>query len=340
MNASATDSPVHPSLRALALGAIGVVFGDIGTSPLYTMQEVFSAKYGLGVSNASVLGVLSLIFWSLILVVTLKYVIFIMRADNKGEGGIMALMALAQRSARGEPRLRWTIAVLGIFGAALFYGDGVITPAISVLSAVEGLKVAEPSLVQWIVPISVAILLVLFFVQKRGTAGIGAVFGPVMCVWFTAIALLGVHYIVHQPQVIAALNPAYAIHFFHTHGRGAFIALGGVVLAVTGTEALYADMGHFGKKPIRAAWLCFVLPALFLNYFGQGALLLADPAAVSNPFYLLVPHALLYPMIVLAAVSTVIASQAVISGAFSMTRESIQLGYAPRMRIVHTSRML
>ena len=340
MNDTATEARTHPSLQALALGAIGVVFGDIGTSPLYAMQEVFSAKYGLGVSSASVLGVLSLIFWALILVVTLKYVIFIMRADNKGEGGIMALMALAQRSAHGEPRLRWAIAVLGIFGAALFYGDGVITPAISVLSAVEGLKVAEPSLVQWIVPISVAILLVLFFVQKRGTAGIGAVFGPVMCVWFTVIALLGVRLILREPHVLAALNPVHAIHFFHTHGRGAFIALGGVVLAVTGTEALYADMGHFGKNPIRAAWLCFVLPALLLNYFGQGALLLQDPGAVSNPFYLLVPQLLLYPMIVLAAVATVIASQAVISGAFSMTRESIQLGYSPRMRIVHTSRML
>ncbi|HET6913160.1 MAG TPA: potassium transporter Kup [Rhodanobacteraceae bacterium] len=330
----------NPSMRALALGAIGVVFGDIGTSPLYTLGEVFSDKYGLGVSRASVLGVLSLVFWALILVVTLKYVIFIMRADNKGEGGIMALMALAQRCVRGEPRLRWAIAVLAIFGAALFYGDGVITPAISVLGAVEGVKVGEPSLGQWVVPISVAIMLLLFYVQKRGTAGIGAVFGPVMCVWFVAIALLGVHYIILEPQVLAALNPAHAVHFFQTHGRGAFIALGGVVLAVTGTEALYADMGHFGKAPIRLAWLYFVLPALLMNYFGQGALLLGNPAAVSSPFYLLVPKVLLYPMIALATVAAVIASQAVISGAFSMTREAIQLGYAPRMRIVHTSRML
>ena len=330
----------HPSLRALTIGAIGVVFGDIGTSPLYTMGEVFSAKYGLGVSPASVLGVLSLIFWALILVVTLKYVIFIMRADNKGEGGIMALMALAQRSARGEPRLRWAIAVLAIFGAALFYGDGVITPAQTVLGAVEGVKVVEPSLVQWVVPISVAILLLLFYVQKRGTAGIGALFGPVMCVWFVVIALLGLHYILREPQVLAALNPVCAVRFFFSHRFGAFVALGGVVLAVTGCEALYADMGHFGTKPIRMAWLAFVLPALLLNYFGQGALLLADPAAVSNPFYLLAPRVLLVPMIVLAAVAAVIASQAVISGAFSMTREAIQLGYAPRMRIVHTSRML
>ncbi len=340
MNALTADTHVRPSLRTLALGAIGVVFGDIGTSPLYTMGEVFSAKYGLGVSQASVLGVLSLIFWALILVVTLKYVIFIMRADNKGEGGIMALMALAQRSARGEPRLRWTIAVLAIFGAALFYGDGVITPAISVLGAVEGVKVIEPSLAQWVVPISVAILLLLFFVQRRGTAGIGAVFGPVMCVWFVAIALLGLQHVAHEPQVLAALNPVHAARFFVSHGVGAFIALGGVVLAVTGCEALYADMGHFGAKAIRMAWLLFVLPALLLNYFGQGALLLADPSAVSNPFYLLAPRALLIPMTVLATVAAVIAAQAVISGAFSMTRESIQLGYVPRMRIVHTSRML
>jgi len=263
-----------------------------------------------------------------------------MRADNKGEGGIMALMALAQRSARGEPRLRWTIAVLAIFGAALFYGDGVITPAISVLGAVEGVKVIEPSLAQWVVPISVAILLLLFFVQRRGTAGIGAVFGPVMCVWFVAIALLGLQHVAHEPQVLAALNPVHAARFFVSHGVGAFIALGGVVLAVTGCEALYADMGHFGAKAIRMAWLLFVLPALLLNYFGQGALLLADPSAVSNPFYLLAPRALLIPMTVLATVAAVIAAQAVISGAFSMTRESIQLGYVPRMRIVHTSRML
>jgi KUP system potassium uptake protein len=340
MNAIAADARVRPSLHTLALGAIGVVFGDIGTSPLYTMSEVFSAKYGLGVSQASVLGVLSLIFWALILVVTLKYVIFIMRADNKGEGGIMALMALAQSSARGEPRLRWTIAVLAIFGAALFYGDGVITPAQTVLGAVEGVKVIEPSLAEWVVPISVAIMLLLFFVQRRGTAGIGAVFGPVMCVWFVAIALLGMHYIVREPQVLAALSPVHAVRFFISHGVIAFIALGGVVLAVTGCEALYADMGHFGARPIRMAWLVFVLPALLLNYFGQGALLLADPSAVSNPFYLLAPRVLLVPMIVLAAVAAVIASQAVISGAFSMTREAIQLGYAPRMRIVHTSRML
>ncbi|MER3546607.1 MAG: potassium transporter Kup, partial [Rhodanobacteraceae bacterium] len=231
------------ALHTLVIGAVGVVFGDIGTSPLYTMGVVFSAKYGLGVSQASVLGVLSLIFWALILVVTLKYVTFIMRADNNGEGGIMALMALAQRSMRGEPRLRWLIAMLGILGAALFYGDGVITPAQTVLGAVEGMKVIEPSLVQWVVPVSVAILLLLFYAQKRGTAGIGAVFGPVMCVWFVAIALLGLRYILREPQVLAAVNPVHAVHFFVSHGIIAFVALGGVVLAVTGCEALYADMG-------------------------------------------------------------------------------------------------
>jgi len=324
-------------MGALAIGAIGVVFGDIGTSPLYTLQEVFSEKYGLHVAQASVFGVLSLVFWSLLLVVTLKYVIFVMRADNKGEGGIMALLALTQRSVRGIPRLRWLVALVAIFGAALFYGDGVITPAMTVLSAVEGLKVAEPALGSWVVWISVAILLLLFALQRRGTAGIGAVFGPVMCVWFTVIALLGVRMIVHAPQILMALNPYYAVRFFHSHGIAAFLALGGVVLAVTGTEALYADMGHFGKTPIRRAWLGFVLPALLLNYFGQGALLLENPGAVGDPFYLLVPPALLYPMVALATVAAVIASQAVITGAYSMTREAVQLGFSPRMRVVHTS---
>ncbi|HJP97216.1 MAG TPA: potassium transporter Kup [Rhodanobacteraceae bacterium] len=337
MQAATTDPRTSPSLRALAFGAIGVVFGDIGTSPLYTLKEVFSSQYGLEVGHAAIFGVLSLVFWALLLVVTLKYVVFVMRADNKGEGGIMALMALAQRGARGLPRLRWLIALVAIFGAALFYGDGVITPAMSVLSAVEGLKIAEPSMVRWVMPISVAIVLALFVVQKRGTAKVSAVFAPAMAVWFIVIALLGVHMIVLEPQILAALNPYYAVRFFHSHGIAAFVALGGVVLAVTGTEALYADMGHFGKTPIRRAWLLFVFPALLLNYFGQGALLLRDPHAASDPFYLLVPHALLYPMIALATAAAVIASQAVISGAYSMTREAMQLGYSPRMRVVHTS---
>jgi KUP system potassium uptake protein len=324
-------------MRALAAGAIGVVFGDIGTSPLYTLQEVFSHEYGLGVSNASVLGVLSLVFWALVLVVTLKYVTFVMRADNKGEGGIMALLALARHSVRGQPRLRWLIALVAIFGAALFYGDGVITPAISVLSAVEGIKVAAPALSHWVVPISVVILLVLFLLQRFGTARVGGLFAPVMCVWFAVIALLGLHMVARAPEILAALNPYYAVRFFHSHGIAAFVALGGVVLAVTGTEALYADMGHFGKRPIRIAWAGFVFPALLCNYFGQGALMLRHPEASANPFYLMVPHVLLVPMIVLASAATVIASQAVISGAFSMTREAVQLGYSPRMQVVHTS---
>jgi KUP system potassium uptake protein len=337
MHTMVSDSRESPSLRALAFGAVGVVFGDIGTSPLYTLQEVFSSKYGLGVAHASVLGVLSLVFWALLLVVTLKYVMFVMRADNHGEGGIMALLALAQRAARGMPRLRWLIALIAIFGASLFYGDGVITPAMSVLSAVEGLKIAEPALVRWVMPISVVIVLALFVVQKRGTAKVGAVFAPVMCAWFVVIALLGVNMIVRAPEILVALNPYYALRFFRSHGVAAFMALGGVVLAVTGTEALYADMGHFGKTPIRRAWLFFVLPALLLNYFGQGALLLRQPEVSANPFYLLVPHALLYPMVALATAAAVIASQAVISGAYSMTREAVQLGFSPRMRVVHTS---
>ena len=324
-------------LAALALGAIGVVYGDIGTSPLYAIHETFTTP-GIGVDATNVLGVLSLIFWSLVMVVSLKYVVFIMRADNKGEGGIMALMALAQRSARSSARARWWIMVLGLFGASLFYGDGVITPAISVLSAVEGLEVAAPALEPYVVPITVVIVIVLFWVQSRGTAKVGAVFGPVTCVWFLTIAALGVAAIARQPKVLLALNPEYAVDFFIANGRHAFLALGGVVLALTGAEALYADMGHFGKKPIRMAWFGFVSPALVLNYFGQGALLLSDPKAVENPFYLLVPPPLLYPMIALATAATVIASQAVISGAFSMTREAIQLGFSPRMEIHHTSR--
>jgi KUP system potassium uptake protein len=337
MHASTSETQASNSRPALMFGAIGVVFGDIGTSPLYTLQEVFSEKYGLGVNHATIFGVLSLVFWSLLLVVTLKYVMFVMRADNKGEGGIMALMALAQRGARGLPRVRWLIALIAIFGAALFYGDGVITPAMSVLSAVEGVKIAEPSLAHWVMPVSVVIVLALFVVQKRGTAKVGAVFAPVMAVWFVVIALLGVQMIVREPQILVALNPYYAVRFFHSHGIAAFVALGGVVLAVTGTEALYADMGHFGKTPIRRAWLFFVLPALLIDYFGQGALLLRDPLAADDPFYLLVPHALLYPMVALATAAAVIASQAVISGAYSMTREAMQLGYSPRMRVVHTS---
>ena len=324
-------------LAALAVGAIGVVYGDIGTSPLYTLQTTLSHD-GMHPTPASVYGVLSLIFWAQILVVSLKYVVFIMRADNKGEGGIMALMALAQRCVREQPRLRWVLVILGIFGAALFYGDGVITPAITTLGAVEGVKVIAPGLEKWVVPITVVVLILLFLLQKHGTERVGKLFGPVMMVWFVVIALLGVNMIVRHPQVLLAINPWYGVKFFFTHGLQAFIALGGVVLALTGAEALYADMGHFGKKPIRVAWFSFVLPSLVLNYFGQGALLLMHPEAIDSPFFKLVPSALLYPMIGLATAAAVIASQSVISGAFSMTREAMSLGYSMRMPIVHTSR--
>ena len=324
-------------VAALALGAIGVVFGDIGTSPLYTMKETLGT-HGMTPTPAAVLGVLSLIFWSLIIVVSLKYVTFVMRADNKGEGGIMALMALAQRSMGGSSRARWVLAVFGIFGAALFYGDGVITPAISVLGAVEGLQIAAPKLDRYVVVIALVILVGMFALQRHGTHAVGKAFAPVMTVWFLVLAVLGVHQIAQYPDVLYALNPWYALRFFVSHGYTSFIALGGVVLALTGAEALYADMGHFGKKPIRVAWFGFVLPALLLNYFGQGALLLRDKSAIESPFYLMVPEAMLYPMIALATAAAVIASQAVISGAFSMTREAMSLGYSPRMAVVHTSR--
>jgi KUP system potassium uptake protein len=323
-------------LSALALGAIGIVYGDLGTSPLYTMKETFGS-HGLPMNADNVLGVLSLVFWTLMLVVSIKYAGFIMRADNKGEGGIMALTALAQRGVRENGRVRWGVTILGLFGAALFFGDGVITPAMSVLSAVEGLEVAAPGLDHFIVPITVLILLALFWIQKRGSGRVGAVFGPIMCLWFVTIGVLGFVQIIEHPYVLKALSPHYAVNFFVRTGWPAFFALGSVVLCITGAEALYADMGHFGKKPIRAAWFGFVMPSLLLNYFGQGALLLSDPKAVENPFYLLAPSALLLPFIVLATVATVIASQAVISGAYSVAREAIQLGFLPRMQIRHTS---
>lgn len=338
MKDSLTSTPAATRARfaALALGALGVVYGDIGTSPLYAVQATFGEQ-GLAPTEGNIFGVLSLIFWSLVLVVSLKYVVFIMRADNRGEGGIMALMALAQRSAHGSARARWWIMVLALFGAALFYGDGVITPAISVLSAVEGLKVAAPALKHYIVPITLIVIIVLFAAQRSGTTKVGAIFGPITAVWFISLALLGIHGIVQAPHILQALYPGYAFSFLWQNGWHGFLALGGVVLAVTGAEALYADMGHFGKRPIRMVWFGFVSPALVMNYFGQGALLLTHPEAVSNPFYILVPEMLLYPMILLATAATVIASQAVISGAFSMTREAIQLGYCPRMEVIHTS---
>lgn len=333
----ASEADTKKRLAALALGAIGVVYGDIGTSPLYTLQTTLSHD-GMHPTRESIYGVLSLIFWAQIIVVSLKYVVFIMRADNKGEGGIMALMALALRTVREKPKTRWVLAIIGIFGASLFYGDGVITPAISVLSAVEGVKVAAPGLAHWVVPVTAVILFFIFALQRHGTERVGKLFGPVMVIWFITIALLGGRMILSEPQVLYALNPYYGVRFFATHGMQAFVALGGVVLALTGAEALYADMGHFGKRPIRLAWFNFVLPALVLNYFGQGALLLQHPEAIDNPFFKTVPSILLYPMIALATVATVIASQAVISGAFSMTREAMSLGYSMRMPVVHTSR--
>jgi KUP system potassium uptake protein len=336
---SQAASPEHhrSSLAVLALGAIGVVFGDIGTSPLYTMKEAFGSAHGIDLSHDNVLGILSLVFWSLTSFVTIKYVTFIMRADNRGEGGIMALLALVVGTAGRGSRGRWWLTALGMFGAALFYGDSMITPAISVLSAVEGLSVATPVFDPYIVPITVAVIVGLFVVQFKGTATVGALFGPVTAVWFVVLAVLGSVQIVHNPHVLAALDPGYAVRFFAENRVHGFLALGAVVLAVTGSEALYADMGHFGKRPIRLAWMSTVFPALVLNYFGQGALLLRDPSAVEHPFFRMVPQWGLYPMVGLATIATVIASQAVISGAYSLTRQAIQLGYCPRLAIRHTS---
>ncbi|HEX7813033.1 MAG TPA: potassium transporter Kup [Burkholderiales bacterium] len=326
-----------PGVLALTVGAIGIVFGDIGTSPLYTMKEVFSGKYGIGVSHDNVLGALSLVFWALIIVVTVKYVLFMMRADNHGEGGIMALLALLLRTTGTSTGMRWLLMSIGLFGAALFYGDGMITPAISVLSAVEGLQVATPALKPYVVPITIVVLLILFMLQRGGTARVGALFGPIMIAWFTILALLGIVNIVYQPGVLAAVNPAYAVRFFEINTVHGFLALGGVVLAITGVEALYTDMGHFGRKPMQYAWLYFVLPALLLNYFGQGALILHDASAIEHPFYRMAPSWALFPMVVFATLATVIASQAVISGTYSLTRQAIQLGYCPRLDVTHTS---
>ncbi|WP_017461501.1 potassium transporter Kup [Dyella ginsengisoli] len=337
-HAGSTEGGQHGSVSALILGAIGVVFGDIGTSPLYTMHETFLPEHGLHPRPATVLGILSLITWSLIIVVALKYVSLVMRADNKGEGGIMALMTLAQRAVGQSPRMRKLVVLMALLGAALFFGDGVITPSISVLSAVEGLEVAAPGLSHWVVPVTVGVLLGLFWMQRHGTAKVGAVFGPIMVLWFLSLGVIGAWNILKSPGVLYALNPWYAVQFFMTHGMASALALGSVVLCVTGAEALYTDMGHFGRFPIRAAWFFFVMPALLLNYYGQGGLLLIEPAAISNPFYHSVPDWALYPMIGLATASTVIASQAVISGAFTVTRQAIQLGFVPRMQVVHTSR--
>jgi KUP system potassium uptake protein len=334
MSSSGSHAQGHGARTGtLALAALGIVFGDIGTSPLYAVKECFSGHSGVAPTPENVLGVLSLFFWSLMAVVTVKYLGFIMKADNKGEGGIFALLALIP--SRGGGRARTVVVLLALFGAALLYGDGVITPAISVLSAVEGLQLAggHPP----VVPLTCVILLGLFLVQRRGTAGIGRIFGPVMLLWFAVLAGLGVKEIVVKPGVLAALNPWHAVTFFTHHGLQGFLVLGSVVLCITGGEALYADMGHFGTRPIRLSWYGLVLPSLLLNYFGQGALLLQDAKAAEQPFYGLVPDALLYPMVALATLATVIASQALISGAFSLTRQAVQLGYCPRVTIVHTS---
>ncbi|HUR94683.1 MAG TPA: potassium transporter Kup [Gemmatimonadales bacterium] len=328
--------PTGRALAVLALGALGVVYGDIGTSPLYALKECFSGPHGFPVNEQNVLGILSLIVWSLNFVVTFKYLTMVMKADNRGEGGILALLALARPhgASGGVGRL---LVAAGLFGSALLYGDGIITPAISVLSAVEGLSIATPALEHLVVPIAFVIILALFFVQRRGTAGIGAVFGPITGVWFLCIAALGVMGIARNPSVLRAINPYYALDFFLREGLTGLTILAAIILVVTGGEALYADMGHFGKRPIRVAWFAVVLPALVLNYFGQGALLLSDPGAAHNPFYSLVPGWALYPMVGLATAAAVVASQALISGAFSLTRQAVQLGYCPRVNIVHTS---
>nr|MBP6850804.1 potassium transporter Kup [Rhodoferax sp.] len=324
------------SLAALTLGAIGVVYGDIGTSVLYALKEVFNSGH-VPFTPDNVYGILSLFFWTLTTIVSVKYVVLVLRADNNGEGGLVAMLALASQAVKGSPRLRSVLLLVGIFGTSLFYGDGVITPAISVLSAVEGLEVISPGLHRFIVPLTLVILFLLFLVQKRGTAGIGKFFGPITLVWFAAIAVLGVSHIMDNPAVLLALSPHFALTFIVTNPGTTFIILGAVVLCVTGAEALYADLGHFGKQPIRLAWFAIVMPALTLNYFGQGALLLQNPAAVKNPFYLMAPDWALIPLVVLATMATVIASQALISGAFSVTKQVIQLGYLPRLAIEHTS---
>jgi KUP system potassium uptake protein len=332
-----TAIPTGRHLFTLSLAALGVVYGDIGTSPLYAMRECFHGPHAIAVTSTNVLGVLSLVFWSLLLVISGKYLIFVLRADNHGEGGILALTALATPVKILSKSERWSLVVLGIFGAALLYGDGMITPAISVLSAVEGLNVATPIFASYVVPITIVIIIGLFLVQSRGTAGIGKVFGPVTLVYFATLAILGVMQIVRHPGVLAAVNPLYAIDFFATNGLTGYFILGTVVLVITGGESLYVDLGHFGRRPIRIVWFTIVLPALLINYFGQGALLIADPATAKNPFYLLAPAWALYPLVILATFATVIASQAVISGAFSVTMQAVQLGFLPRMKINHTS---
>ena len=332
----APDATSRRYLLALSLSALGIVYGDIGTSPLYAMRESFLAEHGVAATPENVLGVLSLIFWSLVLVISVKYLVFVLRADNRGEGGILALTSLIT-PAHALRRGRWGLITLGLFGTALLYGDGMITPAISVLSAVEGLEVVTPAFKPYVIPVTVAVLAALFVVQRRGTARVGRVFGPVTLVWFGVLAALGVWHIARAPEVFAAVLPTHAVRFFVANGWHAFLVLGSVFLVTTGGEALYADMGHFGRRPIRLAWFAVVLPALLLNYFGQGALVLHDPAAVANPFYRMAPGWALLPVVAIATAATVIASQALISGAFSLTLQAVQLGYSPRVQVDHTS---
>ncbi len=324
------------SLTALTLGAIGVVYGDIGTSVLYAVKEVFGSGH-VPFTPDNVYGIMSIFFWTLTVIVSIKYVVLVLRADNNGEGGLVAMLALASQAVVGSPRLRRVLLIVGIFGTCLFYGDGVITPAISVLGAMEGLEVISPRFHKYVVPLTLFVLFLLFLVQKRGTAGIGKFFGPITLVWFIVLALLGVAQIATNPVILWALSPHYAVMFMWENPGITFILLGAVVLCVTGAEALYADLGHFGKKPIRLAWFSVVMPSLTLNYFGQGALLLSNPAAVKNPFYMMAPDWALIPLVILATLAAVIASQALITGAFSVTKQVIQLGYLPRLNVVHTS---
>jgi KUP system potassium uptake protein len=335
---SATKKRGKRYLLMLSVGALGIVYGDIGTSPLYAFRESFHAAENLAVTRASVLGVLSLMFWALVLIVSVKYLMFVMRADNHGEGGILALTALiVPRRRQPTVGLRWALILLGLFGTALLYGDGIITPAISVLSAVEGVEIAAPALGPYVVPIAVAILIALFSIQRAGTAVVGAIFGPVMIVWFTVIALLGAFHVLQDPGVFSAVNPAHGVRLIAAEPRQAFLALGSIFLVVTGAEALYADMGHFGKRPIRLGWYIVVFPALLLNYFGQGAMLISDPSAIDNPFFRMPPEWAIIPLVILATMATVIASQALISGVYSLTMQAVQLGYLPRFDIDHTS---
>ena len=332
------EEPAGKRLLALSLLALGIVYGDIGTSPLYAVRECFYGSHAVDLTRANIFGVMSLIFWSLVVVVMLKYHIYVIRFDNRGEGGILALMGLVGMDKKRKAGVQATLIAMGVFGAALLYGDGMITPAISVLSAIEGLEVATPFFKPYVIPITIVILVMLFMFQRRGTAGVGAVFGPIMVFWFSTLAVLGIRGILWEPSVLMALNPWYAVRFFISNGMHGFLVLGAVFLVTTGGEALYADLGHFGEKPIQVDWFSIVGPSLVLQYFGQGALLLRHPEAAHNPFYLLAPTWALYPLVALAAMATVIASQAIISGVFSLTRQAIQLGYLPRMEIIHTSR--